>query len=86
MPDAARLWAMTPREIGWTLNAFSAACRRENERTDLLAWLIGRYGMFALHAPRRYPKQPDAVRRPEPVMTDDQMKQVFVNLAGRDFE
>ena len=83
---AYRFWAMTPREIEWELSAFAAARRREEERIDLLAFLIGRYGLFAVHAPRRYPKRPDGLKAQARPMSDGEMKRVFLALAGRDSE
>jgi len=47
------------------------------------AWLTGRYVLMALHAPKRYPRRPDGVRAQRRPMTDAQMKQVFISMAGR---
>lgn len=83
---AGRFWGMTPREIEWELAAFAAARRREDERADLSAWLAGRYALFAMHAPRRYPKRPDGLKINARAMSDSEMKRVFLALAGRDAE
>lgn len=74
---------MTPVEIEWALAAFAAGERRKMEQLDAAAWMAGRYAAFAWHAPRRFPKRPDCVRRRPVEMTDEEMKRVLVGLAGR---
>lgn len=80
-PDAGRLFSMTPAEIEWALTAFTAAERAKMERLDAAAWLAGRYCAIGWHAPRKYPKRPDGVRRPQPAMSDAEMQAVFMKLA-----
>lgn len=77
-----RLFFMTPAEIEWELNAFAARRRRETENLGALAWLTGQYVAVGVHAPKKYPKFP-AVRSAKRVMSDDEMKQALLNLAGR---
>ena len=82
----ARAWELadlTPREIE---NAFAAeAARREQaaERMDLLACLIGRYTMIAVHAPRRYPDAPNGIARTPRAMSDDEMRSALISIAQR---
>lgn len=80
-PNPSRLFTMTPREIEWTLTAFAAQQRMEMERLDAAAWLIGRYCAVGWHAPRRYPKKPDGVRRARPTMSDAEIRAVFEKMA-----
>ncbi len=71
---------MTAREV---TAAFDRALERRRQRAldaDFLAYLIGRYVALAVHAPKRYPRHPDAVRR---VMKDHEMKRCFAALSGR---
>ena len=78
-----RLLECTPREIGLRLRAAEAARQAELERIDLLAWLAGCYVRTAYHAPKRYPRRPDGIRRRPAEMTDGQIKQVFAAMAAR---
>lgn len=80
-PNPGELFALTPKEIEWALTAFAANRRMEMERLDAAAWLIGRYCAVGWHAPRRYPKQPDGVRRARPIMSDAEIKAVFEKMA-----
>ena len=85
--DLQDLLSRTPREIEMEFHALERRRQREWENLDLLAWLAGRYFLIALHAPRRYPRRPDGVRRNASGMTADQMKQVFADMsAGREEE
>ena len=71
---------MTPREV---TAAFDRALERRRQRAldaDFLAYLIGRYVALAVHAPKKYPQHPDAVRR---TMKDNDMKRCFVALSER---
>lgn len=79
--DAARLGECTPAEIELKLRAFAARERRRWERLDAAAWLAARYAAVGWHAPSRFPRRPDGVRRG--AMTDEEMKQVFTALAQR---
>lgn len=83
-PDAGRLFAMTPVEIEWELAAFAARERTAMERLDTAAWLTGRYCAVGWHAPKRYPRRPDGVRRAPSVMSDEDMKAVFQRLASEE--
>lgn len=56
---------------------------REMEQLDALAWLTGRYVAIGWHAPRKYPKRPEGVRRTVPAMSDQAMKDVFLGMARR---
>ena len=78
-----RLAARTPREIELEFSAFARRRQEEAERMDLLAWLVGRYVLIGMHAPKRYPRRPDAIRRAAGEMTEMQMKKVFVDIAAR---
>ena len=53
------------------------------ENLDMLAYLTGSYVLTAFHAPRRYPRRPDAFAYPPKKMTDHQMKQFFADIAAR---
>lgn len=83
LEQPSRLWRMTPREIEWELDAFAARERRRVARMDELAWLAGRYAAVAWHAPRRYPRRPDAVAHPRAPMTDAEMKRALLRFARR---
>ena len=82
MRGAWKLTRYTPREIQLELEAFAQRRRQEAENTDILAWRTGRYVMLALHAPRRYPRRPDAGLHRMRKMTDDEMKRVFAAMAA----
>ena len=76
MERAWELINLTPREVE---NAFAAeAARREQaaERMDLLACLIGRYAMIAVHAPNGIVRAPRA-------MSDDEMRRALISIAQR---
>lgn len=83
MEDAWRLPELTPREIGERFSAMAAQRQREAERMDMLAWLVGRYVLTAVHAPRRYPRRPDAVLKRPRAMSDSEMKGVFSAMAEK---
>lgn len=83
MEDAYLLTEMTPREIGQRFSAIAAQRQREAERMDMLAWLVGRYVLTAVHAPRRYPRRPDAVLKKSRAMSDSEMKRVFFALSEK---
>ena len=55
----------------------------QSHQADFSAWLIGRYVMLAVHAPRKFPHSPDMVRSPAREMTPGQMKQVFKDIAAK---
>ena len=78
-----RLLDCTPAEIEDEMRALQARREEQLAQLDLLAWLIGRYVMMGIHAPRRYPRRPDGVQKRPSNMTDAQMKQVFAVLAAR---
>ena len=73
---------LTPKEIEWFFRSLSARRQAEMEKIDALAFLTGSYVLTAFHAPRRYPRRPDAVAHPPKKMTDDQMKQFFADLSA----
>lgn len=79
--EAWRMGDMSPREAELLLSAYARMEERAAERMDLLAWLTGSYVMQALHAPERYPRSPNRMRRSAAVMSDAQMKQVFEAMA-----
>ena len=81
MPRAWALEDLTPRQMELEMRAHAARLQRENEQLDLLAWLVGRYVFTALHAPRRYPRRPNALLRPRRSMDDDEIKRAFMALA-----
>lgn len=78
-----RLLDMTAREIEWFFRAEAARRQREAEQVDFAAWLTGRYVLMALHTPRRFPRRPDAILRRPAAMNDEEIKQVFLNLAAQ---
>ena len=80
---AAGLLDRTPAEIELELRAAAARQMREMEQLDALAWLTGRYAAIGWHAPRKYPKRPEGVRRTAPAMSDQAMKDVFLGMARR---
>jgi len=82
VPEAARFFHMTPREIGLCLTAAAGAERRSAEASDRTAWLTGHYVGFAVHAPKQYPRRPQTVFRAEPEMTAEAMKAVFRSMAA----
>lgn len=77
------LLARTPREIELELRAHAARRRQAAEDADLSAWLTGRYALLGVHAPKRYPRRPDAVARRPRRMTDVEMKRAFAAIAAR---
>ena len=79
---AAELLRRTPKEIEMELRAAERRRQAQAEDMDLLAWLAGRYFMLAMHAPKRYPRRPDGIRRRPEKMSDAQMKQVFAAMAA----
>lgn len=70
-------------EIEMEMEAFVAKRRRAAEDMDLLAWLAGRYVLTAIHAPRRYPAQPNGVAGRPREMRPEEMKRVFQAMAER---
>lgn len=81
----SRPWELTrctPRELQWELRAQAARRQAELEQLDLLGWLAGRYAMIGVHAPRRFPRKPNCVRRQTAPMTDAQMKRAFAAMAA----
>lgn len=81
-PRAWRLRALSPREAQMEIAAYCAQRHREIELADFQAWLAGRYALYALHAPRRYPRRPDGVMHRMRRMTDAEMKGVFAAMAA----
>ena len=81
--QAWRLLECTPAEIETELSAISARQQMQAQNADLIAFLAGRYVLTALHAPRRYPRSPNAVSTVPRRMSDAQMKRVFANIAAR---
>lgn len=61
-----------------------AECRQQLYlQADLAAWLIGRYVMLAVHAPKKFPRSPDMVRRKKETMSPEQIKQAFKDIAAK---
>ena len=83
MHRAGDLLYRTPREIELEFRALAARRQRRMQEMDAGAWLAGRYVLFALHAPRRYPRRPDGVHAPRRAMNDEQIKGVFMQLAEK---
>ena len=81
--QAWKLLGCTPRELETEFRALASARQAQLERMDLLAWLTGSYVMAAFHAPKRYPRRPNCLRRSMRDMTDGQMKRVFCAMAQR---
>ena len=73
---------LSPGEIEWFFRSLAARRQAELEKIDTLAYLAGSYVLTAFHAPRRYPRRPDAVAHPPKKMTDKQMKQFFADLSA----
>lgn len=87
MENPGDILLQTPREIELCFRSLARRRQMEWENIDLAAWLAGRYFLIALHAPRRYPRKPDGVRRRAADMSDAQMKRVFTAMAaGREEE
>lgn len=82
MEDARALLDMTPNEIKARFDACAARRRQAAQDADLLGWLVGRYVLIALHAPRRYPRRPDALVRRARRMSGAEMKRVFAAMAA----
>lgn len=78
-----RLLRLTPREIEMEFKALAERDHQRAARADLAAWLVGRYVMLAVHAPKKFPRSPDMVRRPMGEMSPDQIKQVFKHIAAK---
>lgn len=76
-----RLGEYTPREIQLIFRAEAARRNRRAQDADFLAWLVGRYVLLAIQAPRRFPRRPDAVVRQPRRMSDAEMKAAFVAMA-----
>ena len=77
---------MTPREIDRLFRAEAARRRAWMQRADLMAFLVGHYAALAVHAPRRYPRRPNAVRESGRRMPPEEMKRFFVEMAAREAE
>lgn len=83
MEGAGNIAHKTIYEIEMEMEAFIVKRRRAAEDMDLLAWLAGRYVLTALHAPRRYPAQPNGVARRPQEMRPEEMKRAFQAMAER---
>lgn len=83
MEQAWRLLRLTPAEIELEFEALAARRQLQMEQADLAAWLAGRYVLMAVHAPKKFPRSPDGVRRRPEMMSPGQMKQVFAGIAAR---
>lgn len=81
--EAWKLGAHTPREIEMIFRAESGRRQRQAEEADLQAWLTGRYVLSAIHAPKRFPRRPDAVGKVPRKMTDVEMKAAFMAMTGK---
>lgn len=79
--QAECLGTYTPREIELVFRAEGARRNRWAQDADFLAWLVGRYVLLAVQAPRRFPKRPDAVIRRPRRMSDAEMKAAFAAMA-----
>ena len=72
---------MTPVELEL------AAAARQNRRAlalewaDTLAWLAGGYAALGVHAPQRFPRQPNGVHAAR-AMTDEEMKRAALAFAA----
>jgi len=84
MAQAWQLLRCTPAEIEAEFEALVCRRRIQAEQADLAAWLAGRYALLAVHAPRKFPRMPDGLRRSPEAMSPGQMKQVFANIAARE--
>ena len=73
---------LTPKEIEWFFRSIASRRQAEMEKIDTLAYLAGSYMLTAFHAPKRYPRRPDAFKHPPKRMTDHQMKQFFADLSA----
>ncbi len=80
MPDADRLFDLTPREIAWRLEAFRARGRERDES----AWMTAQYAALAAHAPEKLPARPAFFRAEQSDMTDDDIKSRLLAWAGKD--
>lgn len=83
MEGAENISHKTIYEIEMEMEAFVAKKRRAAEDMDLLAWLAGHYVLTAIHAPRRYPAQPNGVARRPRQMRPEEMKRAFQAMAER---
>lgn len=85
MEDPWAILMLSPREIEWRFRALAQRRRMQDEKIDLMAFLIGRYASIGFHAPKKYPRKPDALAYPPKEMTANQMKRFFAALsAGRE--
>ena len=78
-----QLLQLTPREIEMEFAAIAAHRQQLAEQADLAAWLTGRYVLLAMHAPKKFPRSPDGVRRKAEQMSPAQIKQVFKDIAAK---
>lgn len=77
---------MTPYETQMILDSHNAQIRRDQERREMLAWMIGAYTGIAVNNGKKYPQKPclfksdksDAAQE----MTPDQMKANLLNALG----
>ncbi len=83
LAQAHRLGEFTPREIASLFHAEAARRRQRAQQADFTAFLIGRYVALAIHAPRRYPRRPNAVREVGRQMPPEEMKRLFMDMAAR---
>ena len=74
---------MTPIEAELELTAFAARQRQALERMDEVAWLAGRYAAIGWHAPKRYPRRPEGVKRRRARMSDAEMKDALLGFVRR---
>lgn len=63
--------------------ALSARRQWVAEQADLAAWLAGRYVLMAVHAPKKFPRSPDGIRRPQEEMSPAQIKRAFMDIAAK---
>ena len=80
---AAGLFDMTPVEAELALTAFAARQRQALERLDEAAWLAGWYAAIGWHAPKRYPRRPEGVKRRRAEMSDAEMKDALLGFVRR---
>ena len=70
---------MTPAEVNGRIVAHSATAQQRAELMDMVAWMTGNYAAQGYHAPKKYPKKPNMVRRelafelPDEPMGEDDM-------------
>ncbi|MGI6239178.1 MAG: hypothetical protein ACOYI5_06080 [Christensenellales bacterium] len=72
---------LTPAELSLRYEAAREGALERLKLLDTLAWLIGQYVAMAMNAPRKYPAQPNRVRRA--AATDEEMRRVMEGIARR---